>query len=73
MGTRHTPGTAQESTHAAVLSNDGASEQASPLDAVLTSMVSRRLWYGTRPVTHAARGGPQAQRTGAVRRRLARL
>ncbi len=73
MGTRHTPGTAQVSSDAAVRSHDGAAEQASPLDVVLTAMVSRRLWYGARPVTHAARGRPQAQQTGAVRRRLARL
>ncbi len=73
MGTRHTPGTAQVTGDAAVRSHDGASGQASPLDAVLTAMVSRRLWYGARPMTHAARGGPQARQTGAVRRRLARL
>lgn len=73
MGTRDTPGTAQLSSDAAVRSRDGASEQASPLDAVLTAMVSRRLWYGARPATQSACGEPQARQTGAVRRRLARL
>ncbi len=73
MSMRHAPVTAQTGRNDAARAYDGAPEQASPLEAVLTAMVTRRLWFGARPVAHPARIGPHARQTSAVRRRLARL
>ena len=73
MSTQRTPVTVQTGRDDAPRARDGALDQASPLEAVLTAMVTRRLWFGARPVAHPARIGPHARQTSAVRRRLARL